>query len=580
MNSHIYAINQVLFISINPDNLLDLKRLHTYHMPSINPVTGILGTSRAAHLLRRATMGFRVSDLTLYATKTAQEAIQLLFQSQPEPAFPTDPASGSDWIYPNTVNPGQNITVLNGYTKGWWLEAMRKSPTNATERMLWFFHTHFPIILTRIEGQPQLLVDYLRLLRYYALGNYKKLAKAICIDNGILIHLDGNLNVKSAPQENFAREFLELFTVGKGEEIAAGNYTTFTEDDVRAITKVLTGWSTDLTFQTIDPITGIPTGKVKGNGSIATHHDASNKQLSASFNNAVISTSEIIGGAASVQAVYQELDDLITLLFNSEHTARNICRRIYREFVYFNITPEVETDIIAPMAATLMANDYEITSVLEQLFQSEHFYDLDTAPTDDDNIGAIIKSPVDLIIGTLRLFEIGIPSATTDLENHYRFYDVIDSQLSLQGIEFIEPYDVAGYDPYFQVPDFQRYWISSNYLANRYKFAELLISGIPIPLSSAPPVKLDIVAFVRNKCSNPSNPVTLTEELCRWMLPIELSPERFSYFKDAVLLDQLSAINWANEWNNYISSTNDANVRVQLEALAIALMQSPEYQLY
>src|SRR5690606_28860814 len=110
----------------------------------------------------------------------------------------------------------------------------------------------------------------------------------------------------------------------------------------------------------------------------------------------------------AVPAVYTELNDLIDIVFNSPHTARHICRRIYREFVYYDITPETETDIIEPLATTLVSNNYDITSVLEVLFQSEHFYDLDTPITSDNNIGAIIKSPMDLVIGTMRLFNLTV----------------------------------------------------------------------------------------------------------------------------------------------------------------------------
>jgi uncharacterized protein (DUF1800 family) len=107
--------------------------------------------------------------------------------------------------------------------------------------MVWFYHTHFPMIISRIQSRPQFSLDYLRLLRFYALGNYKDLAKACCIDNAMLIHLDGNSNVKGAPQENFGREFLELFTVGKGLQVGPEDYTNFTETDVKALTRALTG---------------------------------------------------------------------------------------------------------------------------------------------------------------------------------------------------------------------------------------------------------------------------------------------------------------------------------------------------
>lgn len=547
-------------------------------MASLNPITGALGAQRAAHLLRRATLGPRLPDISAFSGMTAQAAVAALTQVQADPPFPVDLMSGTDWVSPNTVNTNQSVETLSEYTRSWWMENMRASGANLTERMIWFYHTHFPMIMSRIEGNPQFAIDYTRLLRFYALGNYKDLAKAICIDNAMLVHLDGNLNIKGVPQENFAREFLELFTVGKGEEVSLGNYTNFTEQDVQALTKALTGWGIDTTFQTIDPVTNIPTGKVKGSATTSSQHDVSSKQFSGAFNNEVIQTGSVTGSNAAVTAVYTELDDVIEMVFNSPHTAKHICRRIYREFVYYDITPEIETDIIEPLANTLTSSNYDITSVLETLFCSEHFYDLDTPITEDNNIGAIIKSPMDLVIGTMRLFNLTVPDKTTQLAAHYDLYNQLIGQLDLQGLQFFEPYDVAGYEPYYQFPDYHRYWISSNYLANRYKFSEILISGFTGMSGNL--LKLDVVEFVDTNCSNPGDATILVQELVGWLFPITLDAARFDYFRDNVLLDQLSPANWTAEWNNYVNTSSDVNVRLQLESLFMAMMQTPEYQLF
>lgn len=548
-------------------------------MASLNPISGILGIQKAAHLLRRATFGPHLQDIQTFANLTPNAAFQQLIQVQATPDLPIDFLNGTDWVYPNTKDPNRFTNTLSDFTSSWWIDNMRTSGANLTDRMVWFYHTHFPLIISRVESRPQFSLDYLRLLRFYALGNYKDLSKALCIDNAMLIHLDGNLNIKGVPQENFGREFLELFTVGKGAQNGPEDYTNFTELDVKSLTKVLTGWGIDSTFQTIDTTTNLPTGKVKGNATISSQHDVTDKQFSGAFNNEVIQTSSVIGSNASIQAVHDELDDVIEMIFNSPHTAKLICRRIYREFVYFDITTEIETDIIEPLAIILEQNNFEITSVLEALFASEHFYDLDSAPTDDNNIGAIIKSPVDLLVGTIRLFDLDVPDKSTDLENHYDLYSQLLHQLELKGLNFFEPYDVAGYDAYFQVPDFQRYWISSNYLANRYKFAEKIINGFT-NVQGTVLLRLDFVKFVKDNCTDPSDATLLIQELVAWMIPIDLSTDRFNYFKDNILLDQLSPINWSIEWNNYISSNDDTNVRIQLERLALAIMQSPEYQLY
>lgn len=547
-------------------------------MASLSPITGALGIQKATHLLRRATMGLRLQDISVFSGMTAQAAFTALTQSQSTPSLPIDPMTGTNWIYPNTPSANQNGDTLSDYTRSWWLENMRSSGANLTDRMVWFYHTHFPMIMSRIEGNPQFAIDYLRLLRFYALGNYKDLVKAICIDNAMLIHLDGNLNVKGVPQENFAREFLELYTVGKGIEVTIGNYTNFTETDVQALTKGLTGWGIDTTFQTIDPATNLPSGKVKGNATTSSQHDVTAKQFTAAFNNTLIQTGSVVGSDAAITAVYTELNDIINMVFNSPNAAKHICRRIYREFVYYEITDEIENDIIIPLANTLVSNNYNITSVLNVLLQSEHFYDMDTPITSDNNIGAIIKSPVDLIIGTLRLFNLTVPDKTTQLTAHYDMYNQLIGQLDLQGLQFFEPYDVAGYEPYYQLPDFHRYWISSNYLANRYKFSELLISGFTG--TSGVLVKLDIVDFVEVNCSNPADADSLVQELVNWLFPMTIDSTRFNYFRDTVLLDQLPASNWTSEWNAYQSSGSDVNVRLQLEALIAAMMQSPEYQLF
>ena len=547
-------------------------------MASLTPITGPLGKQRAAHLLRRATMGPTLQDISTFSSYTSQTAFTALLQNDPSPAFPIDPNTGTDWIYPNVPDPAQINDIWSDLTRSWWLSNIKNSGPNLTERMLWFYHTHIPVILTRISWSPQFAIDYLRVLRYYSLGNYKDLVKAICIDNAMLIHLDGNLNIKSVPQENFGRELLELFTVGKGTELALGDYTNFTEQDVKALTKVLTGWGIDSTFQTVDAVTGIPSGKVKAdNNGNATQHDVTVKQFSPAFNSQTIQTPNVANWSCSAASVQTELSDAIDMVFSSSHTAKHIVRRLYRQFVYFEITPTIETDIIEPLATTLMANNYDLMSVLEVLLQSEHFYDLDSPPTNDNSVGAIIKSPVDLIFGTLRIFELNGPNPSTNLTQHYALYGQLLQQMSLQGLELFEPVDVAGYDPYFQVPSFHRYWISANYLANRYKFAELLINGFSSGGTSL--LKLEVLPFVEAKATQASDPTLLVQDLVEWLIPIAIDQARFDYFKDDILLNS-GAIDWTAEWNTYQSTSNNTLVKAQLELLVKSIMQAPEYQLF
>ena len=142
------------------------------------------------------------------------------------------------------------------------------------------------------------------------------------------------------------------------------------------------------------------------------------------FQNTTIVPNELIGEDATVNATLDELDQLLTMIFAQPETARHLCRKFYRYFMYYDITPEIEQDIIVPLANTFQANNYNVQPVLQQLFASQHFYDADNAIADDDNHGAIIKSPLDLVTGILRFFKIALPDPGADLES---FYDSVRS---------------------------------------------------------------------------------------------------------------------------------------------------------
>jgi hypothetical protein len=163
------------------------------------------------------------------------------------------------------------------------------------------------------------------------------------------------------------------------------------------------------------------------------------------------------------------------------------------------------------------------------------------------------------------------------LSQHYSLSGQLLQQLSLQGLELFEPVDVAGYDPYFQVPSFHRYWISANYLANRYKFAELLINGFSSGGTSL--LKLDVLPFVEANATQASDPTVLVQDLVEWLIPITIDQARFDYFKDEILLNN-GAIDWTTAWTSYQSTSNNTVVKTQLELLVKSMMQSPEYQLF
>ncbi|MFN7329612.1 MAG: DUF1800 family protein, partial [Bacteroidota bacterium] len=382
--------------------------------------------------------------------------------------------------------------------------------------------------------------------------------------------LDGYLNVNGNPQENYSRELLELFSIGRGLEgqpkpsTGIGDYFVYTEKDVQEGAKILSGWEMDETYANIDPDTLLPRGKVRGSTTNASAHDNSIKTLSARMGNKVIQANPLLlqGGNATEASALDEISQYIDHIYLQPETARNICRRIYRYYVYHTIDQTLDDDIIAKMADTFTNNGFKLQPVLEDLFQSQHFYDA-AGGVGDDNFGGIIKSPLDLVIGTLRLFEIQLPNYTTDAANFYSKTGGLLREMQLMGMDFYNPFDVAGHDAYHQFPIYHRSWISTNYLTQRYNFiAQLVGNQMPGALG------FDPVAFVRNNFSNAiaSNARQLIIELAKYLLPLNenltfttgadtnsgLTAARMNYFLNTFLgiIDPNPEAAWTNRWNN------------------------------
>ena len=550
-------------------------------MASIDPYDQRLGTRNAAHLLRRATFGATKQQIDEFAQLSASTAVSRLLTTSAAPPPPVDPATGQSWVNPKPTDANSPGNELEEQLMVWWLHQMASRPLSAQEKMMFFLHTHFTTIAERV-GKKTALYYQLKLFHYYALGNFKTLAKKICVDNAMLKFLDGQLNDVGNPNENFGREFLELYSIGKGPQSGPDDYTHYTEQDVREAAKVFSGWVEDTEFTNIDPETGVSQAVPKGDSStLAPRHDASTKQFSAAFGNQTVSPTELIGEQATRDGALGEIDQLVEMVFAQPETARHLCRKLYRYLVYYEITDEVEQNVIEPLAQVCIANDYELLPVLRTLLSSQHFYDNDNGRVEDDNTGAIIKSPLELTIGTLRFFKVPMPAPTDDLSGHYQTYRAtVLSKLGEQGLPLYNSFEVAGYPAYHQSPTYHRNWISANYLARRYEFAKDLIEGIRDSKKQLL-AQLDVVAYVRDasNVTNPFDAPLMVRELTDYLLPEVISEERFTYFLRTILLDDLTVANWQTEWQNYLGTGDDSSVRVQLERLFNTILQSPEYQL-
>ncbi|RLD93909.1 MAG: hypothetical protein DRJ29_07435 [Bacteroidetes bacterium] len=567
-------------------------------MASLTEITGVLGRNRAAHLLRRATFGPTIPEIDQFAALTATQAMALLLDDAAEnPLPPIDLLTGSTWVDPTGVSGppfagsgNSEQDQLFEYFQAWHMDVMRKAPLTLKERITWFLHTHLPARWTEINQSESIYYQNC-LYRHYAYGSFKELFKKICVDNAMLRYLDGYSNKKNSPNENFAREMFELYSIGRGEQVVEGDYTNYTEEDIKAATRVLTGWNLNETFSFIDPDTGLPAGKMDsqmagdGTTELATEHDTEPKTFSSKFGGTVIQTSSIVEDFATVEAAYGELDEMIEMIFSQQETGRFIARKLYRFFVYHFITEDAETDIIGPLAQTLIDNDFSIQELLTVLLKSEHFYDADDAVTENDNVGALIKSPVDIFTGLSRMFEIQYQDRETSTDPFYGDMAYVVSKLVDQGLNFYEPFEVAGYPAYHQMPGYNRNWITTYALAFRYQMGGILMKTLDQATERT--FVLDIVDWVENSghITDPSDAVEIMDVLVNNLYAIELTQERYDYFLYTVFLDypedQAYARGlWTQEWNAYQSSSDDTVVRSLLERLFSALIETPEFQIY
>lgn len=542
-------------------------------MASIAPKTNVLGYDNAAHLLKRATYSINKDLIEAYALKTPQQALDDLFIFSA--AVPSRPIDDANNIYiPTYYEPtfAASIGTNIGINIVFWIQYHALTSPTIQYKLFNWLHTLFVGSISAMNFP--LIFDYIELLRYHTNGSLQDLATRMTRNALMLVYLDNRWNTAASPNQNYAREFLELFTILKGPQIAPDHYTTYTEHDVQQAARVLTGFTLNMDsihvtnrLQNVDPVTKIPQGIIN-----VAAHDSGNKTFSAAFNNTVIQGSNTQAG------IEQELVEFVEMVFNQPETAKNYCRRMYRYFVSSKITPEIETDIITPLAATMMANDYNIVPVVKQLLCSQHFYDEDDSIIGDEVIGALIKSPLDLTLQMFSIFEIPLPNYTTNAASINAFFNQRVWSVCFQSsFPWLRPVNVNGYPGYSDPINYDRNWVTTSSLRLRYALTiSLLIAGYT---HHGHTYRLNTHTFVRDSghFSNPANADILLQEFYDLLFTATPQGARHTYFREA-LLGGLSVINWQMDWNAYIDTSNHTAVKIALDRLVNAMVKSPEYQ--
>ncbi len=553
------------------------------------PYTGTWAAPQIAHLLRRTTYGIRTGDIAQLQAMSMSAAVDLLLTPPPESSIgmpinyylDTDggvfgATLGNTWYSHGVLYPGFEPSRINS-VRVWIMRRMWAQGLSIFDKMAFFWHNHFAIEANEIYHANR-TYHYCITLNQYAMGNFKQLVRAITIEPAMLDYLNGKWNNAAAPDENYARELQELFTVGKGPD------SQYTEADVQAAARVLTGYGYLNSPFDSSPFDQFQFGWSNYYGWVDYNlHDSGNKTFSAFYNNTVIAG---IGGEGGIA----ELDSLLNMIFDQAEVAKFICRKLYRYFVYYDITPAIENDIISPLADIFRNNNYEILPVLSALFKSEHFYD-------SLNRACQIKNPLDFAIGLCREFTIPFWSGTSTnffiqnwqvaVANRDRCIEALRQHCENTAMSPLDPPSVSGWPAYYQEPLYYELLVNADVYSKRMELIEQLCQGglsVATPYSSPSShlLRINFVDFAQT-LSNPSDPNALVEEALSRLYAYPVEQPFKDYLKTFLLSGQTADYYWTSAWGDFAANPSNntyrAIVSARLQGMIQYMLSQSEYML-
>ena len=369
-----------------------------------------MGSEDARHLLNRAGFGARPADLAAFAALSREAAVaQLLVDTRMDAGPPPDIA---EYLPPShlrrlSAEERKDLQKRGAIAlRAWWVGRLLDAGSPAEqlrERMTLFWHNHFVSSLQKVKS-AKLMLDQNQLLRRHALGRFDGLLHAVGKDPAMVVYLDSATNRRGSPNENFAREVMELFTLGEGH---------YSEQDVKEAARAFTGWS-------IEPATGEFRWRPFA-------HDSGSKT--------------VLGVSGNLDG-----DAVLDILLAQPQTAELLVRKLWREFV----SPTPDERETRRIAARLRSSGYDMRVALREILGSRAFWA-------EENRRALIKSPVDFVVGTLNTLELEAPD-----------HAALAFVLRRLGQDLFAPPNVRGW------PGGET-WINSSTLLARKQMAERLL---------------------------------------------------------------------------------------------------------
>jgi uncharacterized protein (DUF1800 family) len=326
-----------------------------------------IGFDGARHLLVRTGFGATAAEIAAYAPLSREQAVdRLLAGVVPDPVTPVPDFLRETSLPPRpgaSATPESRLAFVRGQARdtaalrAWWIGEMLATTSPLTERLTLFWHDHFASSQQKVR-YAQLMYVQNRTFRRLAAGSFRTLLHAAAREPAMLVYLDGVRNRKGAPNENFAREVMELFTLGEGH---------YTEQDVKEAARAFSGWG-------IDPSTG--TFRLRPR-----LHDDGEKV--------------IFGHRGNFDG-----DDVLDLILAQPQAARFVVANLWREFV----SPDPDPASVESIAARFRVHDYDLRVALRALLLSPPFWDA-------ANRATLVRSPVELVVGTLHTLGLSPASA-------------------------------------------------------------------------------------------------------------------------------------------------------------------------
>ena len=380
-------------------------------MASINYV-------EAAHLLRRAGFGGSPDDINALVPRGREGAVDLLIN------YESIDNSALDGVLSKAFE-SENFN-LPGDIQRWWITRMAHTRRPFEEKMTLFWHNHFATAYSK-AFYPYLFIQN-KTLRRYALDRFDTLLLKVAQDPAMLIWLDGILNIKGNPNENFARELQELFTMGI-TDVVTGE-PNYTEKDVKEIARCFTGYSIKVKRKKIykskfrfEPIL----------------HD--------------FTTKEVYGQTSNFTG-----EDIVAIISARRATARFLVAKLFEFFVYPLTASGEDKATVEKFADVYMSGNHSIRTLVRAIFVSDEFFSQRARL-------ALIKNPLEFIVGAIRML-----GATYSPGDPSRPDFSISTRSRQMGLELLNPRDVNGWD-------LNLGWLNTSNMLERYNFANYFMTN-------------------------------------------------------------------------------------------------------